>query len=40
VVSELCKELGIIQPTLCRYIDPKRNLREYGEKVLEVESNS
>ncbi|MEY8879841.1 transposon DNA-invertase, partial [Donghicola sp. XS_ASV15] len=32
--SELCSELGVKPVTLYRYVDPKGNLREYGERVL------
>jgi len=35
-VSELCKELGITRPTLYRYIGPNGELREFGEKVLNL----
>ncbi len=33
-VSDLCKELKISRSTLYRYVGPKGELREYGEKVL------
>ncbi len=33
-VSDLCKELKISRTTLYRYVGPKGELREYGEKVL------
>jgi DNA invertase Pin-like site-specific DNA recombinase len=33
-VAQLCKELGVKPVTLYRYVDPKGNLREYGERVL------
>ena len=33
-VAELCKELGITRPTLYRYVGPKGELREFGQKVL------
>ena len=33
-VSELCRELGIRQWTLYRYVDPQGRLREQGRKVL------
>lgn len=33
-VAELCKELGITRPTLYRYVGPKGELREFGERVL------
>jgi hypothetical protein len=33
-VTELCAELGSIKPvTLYRYVDPHRNLRDYGKRV-------
>jgi hypothetical protein len=31
VISELCKEQGIIKPTLYRYLAPNGALREYGK---------
>jgi AcrR family transcriptional regulator len=34
-VVELCKELGIKRGTLYRYVSPKGELRERGQKVLE-----
>lgn len=33
-VAELCKELGIRPVTLYRYVDPKGNLRDAGNRVL------
>ena len=33
-VSELCKELGIKQPTLYRYVSPAGELRPHGQKLL------
>ena len=33
-VSELCRDLGITPVTLYRYVGPKGQLREQGEKVL------
>ncbi len=33
-VAELCSELGIRPVTLYRYVGPKGQLREQGEKVL------
>ena len=33
-VSELCRELGIKPVTLYRYVGPRGQLREQGEKVL------
>ena len=33
-VSELCTELGIKPVTLYRYVGPRGELREQGEKVL------
>lgn len=33
-VAQLCNELGVKPVTLYRYVDPKGNLREYGERVL------
>jgi DNA invertase Pin-like site-specific DNA recombinase len=35
-VDELCKELGITRPTLYRYIGPNGELREFGERVLNL----
>ena len=35
-VSELCAELGIKPVTLYRYVDPKGQLREQGQKVLQA----
>ncbi|GLU29524.1 hypothetical protein Brsp01_47570 [Brucella sp. NBRC 12950] len=32
--SELCKELGIERVTLYRYLGPKGELRDYGNRVL------
>ena len=34
-VSELCKELGIKQATLYRYVSPQGELRPHGQKLLE-----
>lgn len=33
-VSELCKELGIKQATLYRYVSPQGDLRTHGQKLL------
>lgn len=35
-VGELCKELGITRPTLYRYVGPKGELRDFGNKVLSI----
>ena len=35
-VSELCKELGITRKTLYRYISPTGQLRETGNRVLNL----
>ena len=35
-ISDLCQELGgITKQTLCRYVSPTGELREYGRKLLE-----
>jgi hypothetical protein len=34
VVSELCKELGVVRQTLYRYVGPDGSLREAAEKIL------
>ncbi len=33
-VSELCRELGVTRATLYRYVGPRGELREHGERVL------
>jgi len=33
-VSDLYKELGVERVTLCRYVDPKGEHRDYGKRVL------
>nr|QCL10774.1 site-specific recombinase, resolvase family [Rhizobium rhizogenes] len=33
-VSDLCEELGIKRVTLYRYVGPKGELRDYGQRVL------
>jgi len=35
-VSELCKELNITRPTLYRYVGPNGELRDFGNKVLNI----
>jgi DNA invertase Pin-like site-specific DNA recombinase len=35
-VGELCKELGITRPTLYRYVGPTGELREFGNRVLDI----
>ena len=35
-MAELCRELGIGRVTLCRYVDARGELREYGKRVLET----
>jgi len=37
-VSELCTELGVTRSTLYRYVGPRGELREHGERVLGVSS--
>jgi hypothetical protein len=37
-VSDLCKELGIERVTLYRYVGPKGELRDYGKRVLGLDS--
>jgi DNA invertase Pin-like site-specific DNA recombinase len=37
-VSELCDELGVTRSTLYRYVGPRGELREHGERVLGVSS--
>ncbi len=34
IVTELCKELGIVRVTLYRYVNPDGELRDYGTRVL------
>jgi len=36
-VAELCAELGIKPVTLCRYVGPDGQLRDYARRVLGVE---
>jgi len=38
VVSELCKELGITRASLYRYVGPNGELRDYGKRVLGINS--
>ncbi len=33
-VSDLCRELWISPVTLCRYVDPRGNLRDHGKRVI------
>ena len=33
-VSDLCRELRISPVTLCRYVDPRGNLRDHGKRVI------
>jgi DNA invertase Pin-like site-specific DNA recombinase len=35
-VSELCEELGVTRSTLYRYVGPRGELREHGERVLGI----
>jgi DNA invertase Pin-like site-specific DNA recombinase len=35
-ISDLCKELGIERITLYRYVGPKGELRDYGQRVLDL----
>ena len=35
-VSELCQELGVTRSTLYRYVGPRGELREHGERVLGI----
>ena len=35
-VSELCEELGLTRSTLYRYVGPHGELREHGERVLDI----
>jgi AcrR family transcriptional regulator len=35
-VSELCEELGVTRSTLYRYVGPRGELREHGERVLSI----
>lgn len=37
-VADLCKELGIRPVTLYRYVDPNGNLRDYGKRVLGLQT--
>lgn len=36
VVNDLCRELEITRQTLYRYVSPKGQLRESGEKLLKA----
>jgi len=35
-VSELCEELGVTRSNLYRYVGPRGELREHGERVLDI----
>jgi DNA invertase Pin-like site-specific DNA recombinase len=39
IVSELCGELGITRATLYRYLSPEGQLRDYGKRVLNSQTN-
>ena len=39
-VSELCEELGVTRSTLYRYVGPRGELREHGERVLGIRART